>query len=176
MKFGSLKRNYESVSSYAAKDNMEQKKVKDIIDALKRENDAFKHQNNTLAMEHKALSEQNEFLNSKCRDQVKLIEKSETTIEQLKKDLARKDKQFEDKIKLERNAARSLTDQNAKYKAENNELKRQLETAKKENDELLRQLENASDSLNTINRLQVQLSDRQKEIELLSGKNTMLFQ
>jgi len=30
VKFGSLKRNYESVSTYAAKDNVEYKKVKEM--------------------------------------------------------------------------------------------------------------------------------------------------
>jgi hypothetical protein len=37
VKFGSLKRNYESVSTYAAKDNVEYNKVKEMTDRMKRE-------------------------------------------------------------------------------------------------------------------------------------------
>jgi hypothetical protein len=46
IKFGSLKRNYESVTTYAAKDNNEYKKVKEMQDAMKREADDLRKMNN----------------------------------------------------------------------------------------------------------------------------------
>lgn len=45
MKFGSLKRNYESVANYAAKDNIESKKFKEVTDALKRSNEELLRNN-----------------------------------------------------------------------------------------------------------------------------------
>ena len=77
MKFGSLKRNYESVAKYAAKDNIESKQVKEVIDGLKRSVEELKRTNGTLTADNKSLKETADSMTGRYRDAQKAFEKSE---------------------------------------------------------------------------------------------------
>ena len=92
MKFGSLKRNYESVANYAAKDNMESKRIKEATDDLKRAVEELKQKNGELTVENKVLKENADNMSGNYRDAKKALEKADFEIERLRKDLAKKDK------------------------------------------------------------------------------------
>ena len=77
MKFGSLKRNYESVANYAAKDNVEGKRVKEMTDALKRSVEELKKSNATLTTDNKTFKETAESMTGRYKDAQKAFEKSE---------------------------------------------------------------------------------------------------
>ena len=66
-KFNSLKRNYESVSAYAAKDNVEFKKIKDLTDNLRRANEELKESNSRYQLLNKKLKEEHERLMTQNR-------------------------------------------------------------------------------------------------------------
>jgi hypothetical protein len=68
MKFGSLKRNYESVANYAAKDNNESRKIKEITDALKRTIEEMKRRNGQLTTDNKSLKEMAETMTGNYRE------------------------------------------------------------------------------------------------------------
>lgn len=57
---------------------------------------------------------------------------------------------MDDKLKIERNAARNLSEQNNKLKLENNALTIKVETLTRENAELKESLALANDSVNII--------------------------
>lgn len=71
-------------------------------------------------------------------------------MDRLRKDLAKKDKQLEDKLKIERNAARNLSEQNNKLKLENSKLTIEVDRLTKENAQLANSLALASDAVNEI--------------------------
>jgi hypothetical protein len=77
MKFGSLKRNYESVAKYAAKDNIESKQVKEVIDGLKRQVEEYKVKNGALTADNKTLKETADNMTGRYKDAQKAFEKSE---------------------------------------------------------------------------------------------------
>ena len=92
MKFGSLKRNYESVANYAAKDNMESKRIKEATDDLKRAVEELKQVNSQLTIDYKKEKETADTMSGNYRDAKKALEKADFEIERLRKDLAKKDK------------------------------------------------------------------------------------
>ena len=81
-------------------------------------------------------------------------------LDNVKKEVARNEKKFEDKLKAEKQAAKLMSENNVKLKTENANLQKLLETLKRDHDSMKDHIEGAEEAANIIKSLQVQLVDR----------------
>ena len=106
--YGALKRNYESVSHYAAKDNAEYKRIKGMKDSYEEQIATLKASQVKTAEQLRVLIEEFQKEQQKSKDLEKTVDEKQKEIDALKKDLLRRDKLHDDKMSQSNQANRHM--------------------------------------------------------------------